>query len=255
MKASRIRDMERYITLKGTASMTELQEHFGISINTVRRDTAELIRRGTAEKVYGGVRARLKGQALTPYDKRRLTGEETKRSIGRAAAALVNDGDVIFVDSGTTTLQMIDFLSGKKDITLITHSLGAIERAVPNEDIRVIVLPGTLRRETYSVTGSDVVRVIRKYNIRTAFIAATGVSAHGATNSSAQEFDIKQAAVEDSEQVCLMADHTKFGVTGMMTFAPLESFDIIVTDRKPDKEYAELFRSRNIRVIVTEDDK
>lgn len=255
MKASRILDMEKYITLKGTVSMEELQRQFGVSANTVRRDIADLLRRDAVEKVYGGVCAKHTGQTLTPYEMRRISGEEAKERIGRAAAGLVNDGDVIFIDSGTTTLHLMDHLQDKRDVTVITHNLGAIVRALPYENIHVIVLPGSLRRKTNSMTGSDSVKAMKKYNIRAAFMAATGLSVHGATNSSAQEYDIKQAAVECSDKAYLLVDRRKFGVTGMMTFAGLENFDAVVTDELPDAEFQALLREKNVRLILPEAEK
>ena len=253
MKANRILDMEKYINLKGTASMEELQRQFGVSANTVRRDVAELLRRGAVEKVYGGVCARQSSPTLTPYEMRQLSDGEAKDLIGRTAAQLVNDGDVIFIDSGTTTLRMIDYLQDKRDVTVITHNLGAIVRAMPYENIHVIVLPGSLRRKTNSMTGSDSVKAMKKYNIRSAFMAATGLSMHGATNSSAQEYDIKQAAVECSDRAFLLVDRRKFGVTGMMTYAPIGSFEAVVTDEEPDEDYLMLLRENNVRLILPEE--
>ena len=250
MKANRILEMEKYIALKGTASMEELQRQFNVSANTVRRDIAELLRRGTAEKVYGGVRARPASQTLTSYEKRQMSNGEAKELIGRTAAQLVQDGDVIFIDSGTTTLRMIDHLKDHRDVTVITHSLGAVIRTLPYENIHVIVLPGSLRRKTNSMTGSDSVKSMKKYNIRTAFMAATGLSLHGATNSSAQEYDIKQAAVECSDRAVLLVDKSKFGVTGMMTYAPISSFAAIVTDEKPEEDYLALLAENSVRLIL-----
>ena len=253
MKANRILEMEKYITLKGTASIEELQRQFDVSANTVRRDIAELLQRGAAEKVYGGVRARPASQTLTPYELRQMSGGEAKELIGRTAAQLVRDGDVIFIDSGTTTLRMIDHLKDRRDVTIITHSLGAVIRALPYENLHVIVLPGSLRRKTNSMTGSDSVKAMKKYNIRTAFMAATGVSMHGATNSSAQEYDIKQAAVECSDRSILLVDRHKFGITGMMTYAPISSFEAVVTDEEPGEDYLNLLKENDVRLILPEE--
>jgi len=255
VKATRILDMEKYITLKGTVSIEELQRQFGVSANTVRRDIAELLGRDAVEKVYGGVCVKHTGTSLTPYEMRRNSGGEAKEKIGRAAAELVSDGDVIFIDSGTTTLRIIDYLRDKRDVTVITHNLGAIVRAVPLENLHVIVLPGSLRRKTNSMTGSDSVKAMKKYNIRTAFMAATGLSLHGATNSSAQEYDIKQTAVECSDKVYLLVEKRKFGVTGMMTFSALDSFDAVITDEMPEEEYRELLREKNVRLIVPQSEE
>lgn len=250
MKASRILEMEKYIAQRGTATMEEIIAHFGVSANTVRRDIAQLILRGTVEKVYGGVCSRQAAAVLTPYEERRISREDAKKSIGVAAAGLVHDGDIIFIDSGTTTLMMVEHLADKKDVTVITNNLDAVVIASKMENLTVIVLPGTLRRKTRSMTGSDAVKMLKKYNIRVAFMAATGFSAHGATNSSAQEFDIKQAAVENSDKACLLADSKKFGVTGLMTFAPVESFSCIITDSAPAEDYTTLLEETGITLLV-----
>ncbi|MBQ8653704.1 MAG: DeoR/GlpR transcriptional regulator [Clostridia bacterium] len=249
MKASRILDMEKYITGQGSASMEELCQTFNVSINTVRRDVVELIRRGTVEKVYGGVTARKSDQQLTPYEERRISREAVKAAIGRKAAELVQDGDIIFIDSGTTTLQMIDCLAQKRDLTVITNNMEAVIRALPYENMTVIVLPGQLSRKTNSLTGDDTVSSLRRYNIRAAFMAATGLSAHGATNSSPREYEIKRAAIANSEKVYLLVNQEKIGLTGLMTFAPVSVFDAVVTDARPGSEAAELLQKENVELI------
>lgn len=249
MKASRILDMEKYITAQGSASMEELCNQFQVSINTVRRDVVELIRRGTVEKVYGGVTTRRSDQALTPYAERRSNRENVKAAIGRKAAEMVQDGDIIFIDSGTTTLQLIDNLAHVRELTVITNNMEAVVRAVPYENMTVIVLPGQLGRKTNSLTGDDTVASLRRYNIRIAFMAATGLSIHGATNSSPREYEIKRAAVDRCEKAVLLVNQEKIGVTGLMTFAPLNAFDAVVTDAAADSETAEMLRQENVELI------
>ena len=252
MKADRIQEMERYIIQRGTASMEELRVQFDISMNTVRRDVVELLQRGTVTKVYGGVCARPTEQALTPYEVRRRGSESAKSAIGRQAAKLVNDGDVIFVDSGTTTLQMIDHLADKRDLTIITNNLEAIFRALPHENITIIALPGQVRRKTHSLTGDDAVRYLRRFNIRTAFMASTGLSSHGVTNSSPMEYEIKKCAVESAEKTVLLIAEAKFGVTGLMTFAQLSDFDALVTDALPSEENRKGLQAAGVELIVAE---
>lgn len=250
MKTDRIMEMERYIIQHGAATMEELRVHFDISMNTVRRDVAELLARGTVTKVYGGVCARPTEQALTPYEVRRRGSESAKAAIGRKAAELVHDGDIIFVDSGTTTLQMIDHLADKRELTIITNNIEAIVRALPHENINIIALPGQVRRKTHSLTGDDAVRYLKRFNVRTAFIAATGVSSHGVTNSSPMEFEIKKCAVESAEKTVLLIAEAKFGVTGLMTFAQLGDFDALVTDAAPGPEECRELADSGVELIV-----
>ena len=252
MKSSRIQEMERYIIQHGAATMDELREVFGVSMNTVRRDVTELLARGTVTKVYGGVRARPTEQALTPYEVRRRGSEDAKTAIGRKAAELVCDGDIIFIDSGTTTLQMIDHLADKRELTIITNNIEAIVRALPYENITIIALPGQVRRKTHSLTGDDAVRYLRRFNVRTAFVASTGVSAHGVTNSSPMEYEIKKCAVESAEKTVLLIAAAKFGVTGLMTFAQLTDFDALVTDMRPSAEVCRQLADSGVELIVAE---
>ena len=250
MKADRIQEMERYVLHRGAATMEELRVHFDVSMNTVRRDVAQLLQRGTVEKVYGGVCARPTEQALTPYEERRRGSEQAKAAIGRQAAELVENGDVIFIDSGTTTLQMIDFLQDKRDVTIITNNLEAIIRALPHENLTLIALPGQVRRKTHSLTGDDAVRYLKRFNIRKAFMATTGVSSHGVTNSSPMEYEIKKCAVENAERTVLLLAQAKFGVTGLMTFAQLEDFDDIITDGLPAPEVRQQIQQSGAQLIV-----
>ena len=254
MKADRMLEMERYILNQGAATMDELRLHFDVSMNTVRRDVAELLKRGTVEKVYGGVCARKNEQALTPYEVRRRGSEDAKVAIGKRAAELVSDGDIIFIDSGTTTLHMIDFLADKRDLTIITNNLEAINRALPYENITIIALPGQVRRKPHSFTGDDAVRYLRRFNVRIAFMAATGLSSHGVTNSSPMEYEIKKCAVESAETTVLLISHTKFGVTGLMTFAQLEDFDCLVTDEAPSAEDQLRVKSSGAQLLISRED-
>ena len=252
MKTDRMLEMERYILTQGSATMEELREHFDVSMNTVRRDVSELLKRGTVEKVYGGVCARKNEQTLTPYEVRRRGSESAKAQIGRCAATLVHDGDIIFIDSGTTTLHMIDHLADKRDLTIITNNLEAINRALPLENITIIALPGQVRRKTHSLTGDDAVRYLKRFNITTAFMASTGVSEHGVTNSSPMEYEIKKCAVESAEKTVLLIAEAKFGVTGLMTFAQMSDFDALVTDSQPSPEVCRQLAESHVELIVAD---
>lgn len=250
MKSDRIIEMEKYICQNGSATMEELCGQFDVSMNTVRRDVAQLIKRGSVEKVYGGVCARQSAPSLTPYEVRRIKNEDAKIKVGQRAAELVRDGDVIFVDSGTTTLQLIDHLSGIRELTIVTNNLEAVVRALPYEQINVIMLPGRLRRKTNSFTGEDTVRALKRYNIRIAFMAATGVSVHGVTNSSPQEYEIKKNAIESCECSVLMIAADKFDFTGLMTYAQLGDFDYVVTDRMPSPIYSAAFEKGKSELLI-----
>lgn len=252
MKSFRLRRMEQYILEKDTVSMEELCREFQISMNTVRLDVAQLVSKGSVRKVYGGVCSN-RQNSLVPFEERKMKNSEKKRAICKAAAALVEDGDIIYIDSGTTTMYLVDYLENRKNITILTHNLNAIVRAVPYPDLQIICLPGTLDRRTNSFVAADTGRVLERYNIKKAFLAAAGVAPNGdVTNSSPMEFEIKRAAIESSSHVYLMLDSSKIGKTSLLTFASIGDMERVIVDSEAEKEFVGLCTQHNVALELVE---
>lgn len=251
MKAERLSHMESYVLEHESVTMEALCAQFGVSMNTVRRDVAELLRKGSVEKVYGGVRARRATEHLLPaYEARRADNAAAKTAIGLEAARLVRDGDIVFLDSGTTTLNVVEHLAARHELTVITNNLEAIVRLLPYDNIDVIALPGRVRRKTNSFTGIEAARALKQYNVRLALMASTGATLHGVTNSSPQEFDIKRTALQIAQSAALLLASAKFGTAGLMTYATFADFDYVVTDRAPASEYEQVIEESGARLIT-----
>ena len=116
MRSKRIDLVENYIINHKTVSIDKLCEVFDVSKNTIRRDLSVLVEKGTIKKVYGGVTVN-ENQELVSFEERNVKNSNSKLALGKAAAEFIEDGDSIFLDSGTTTVNIIDFLKDKKDIT------------------------------------------------------------------------------------------------------------------------------------------
>ncbi|MDY0290642.1 MAG: DeoR/GlpR family DNA-binding transcription regulator [Sphaerochaeta sp.] len=240
--------MEEYIREKRSVSLDELCAVFDVSKNTVRRDTAVICNRSDIHKIYGGVSVQY--NRIPPSFAERLSvNAEVKRRIGKCAASLVEDGDVIFVDAGTTTCQMIDFLGDKKNVTIITHSLDVITRAFAYPNLTVIIVAGTLNRLTYSFTGQTGSDILKEYNIRKAFMATTGFTIpNGATQAAPYEFVIKEAATKKSDLVYLMIESQKIGRVCLLTYATADQVDAIITSKAPNAEFMESYTALGGRV-------
>ena len=248
MKSFRLRRMEQYVLEKETVSMEELCTEFGISMNTARLDVAQLVNKGSIKKVYGGVTSN-RQNSLVPFEERKMKNNDRKRSICRAAAALVEDGDIIYIDSGTTAMYLVDFLENRRNITILTHNLNAIMRALPYPDMQIICLPGTLERKTNSFVSAETGRVLERYNIQKAFLAAAGVTANGdVTNSSPMEFEVKRAALENSAHVYLLVDSSKYGRSSLLTYAGITDMEKVIADDDADKAFVELCRQNNVEL-------
>jgi DeoR family myo-inositol catabolism operon transcriptional repressor len=243
--------MESYILERGHVSMEELCGAFGMSLNTVRRDLRELQESGRIVKVYGGVVSNRR-DPLLPIEERRARAQSQKRRIGKLAAPCVHDGDVIFIDSGTTTSTLLEELQ-TVSATVVTASLHVLNRAVQLAGLRLVVLPGTYNPSTDSFSGPETAEAIGRYNISKAFMAASGYSlGDGATIGSPWELNLKQAALRRSRETILMIDSGKFDAVTLLTYAAATEFHTIVTDRRPPAAYTAFFAEHAIRLLTEE---
>ena len=249
MKTKRLIEMEAYIQRHGSATMEELRDTFSVSMNTVRRDVAELLKSGSIQKVYGGVRAASQNAIQAAYPK----GGGTKRAICFEAARLVKDGDIVFIDSGTTTVQIIEAIRDR-NVTVITNNIQVMTKALDYENIRVIMLPGEVHRKTLSVTGEDSAAYLSHMNTNIAFMAATGASMTGVANSSPLEYSIKKAAVAHAERAVLLVAGSKFGTTSLLIYAGLDKFQTVITDSRIPPAYRQRLKDLHIDLRIVEDE-
>ncbi|MDA7025171.1 DeoR/GlpR family DNA-binding transcription regulator [Bacillus sp. CLL-7-23] len=248
MKLMRIKEMEDYILANDTVSLDTLCQVFNVSKNTVRRDINRLAEKGVIKKVYGGVTA-IEKPALIPFENRTIQNKDTKTKIAHYASHFIEDDDLIFIDSGTTTQSILDTINPNKQVTIITNSLDIINTAAALEHINLVVIGSTYKRKTQSFVGMDDPSTLDKYNINKAFMAATGVSlTHGLTNCDLLEYEIKKKISEKANEVYLLADHSKFGKSTLLTYAPFSRLDCIVTSKPLDQDYENYCHEHNIDI-------
>ena len=184
VRLDRLNEMEQYILDQGTASLEDLCQHFQVSMNTVRRDLSDLLERGRLKKVYGGVSAESRSQSVIPMSERASRNGAGKQIIGKLASSLVQDGMSIFLDSGSTTVRILPYLTDKKNVTVITHSLMALYEAAKYPQLNVIALGGMYNTATSSFVGSNTLDELSKMAINLVFLGATGVTLErGLTNT------------------------------------------------------------------------
>ena len=254
MKSQRLDMIEEYVLEHKNASLDTLCEKFNVSKNTIRRDVDILLKRGSIMKVYGGVAALETPQTLPllSYEERGGRFPEEKKEICRRAAELVAEDDTIYIDTGTTCLNLVDFIADKH-CTILTNSLLIFNKAASYPNLDIISVPGKLNRKTLSFTGPDINDYLQTYNISMAFMACTGVTMKsGLTNASAEEYITKKAIAENPNSMILLADHSKFGRISLMTYSPIEKLDAIVTDQPLPEEYDTFCQEHGIRVMTTD---
>lgn len=250
MKEDRISQLEDYIIEKERASIEELCSVFNVSKNTMRRDINQLEAKGKIKKVYGGIILTDK-KTTEPFESREVKNKAAKLKIAELASTLIEDGDIVYIDSGTTTMHMIPYLSELRNVTIITNNLHVILNSLPYQNLNVISTGGTLFRRTNSFVEAGAVSSLKKYNISKAFLATTGVSiAKGITNSSSLEYDIKRYIVEHCDKKILLADNTKLGKVSLITYYDLKDIQVFISDQRPEQEYVDFFTSNNITLLT-----
>ena len=257
MKINRLRKIQELLEEKKSISINDLCTTFDVSKNTIRRDIAELEKRGTINKVYGGIvlqeqeAPQAKAPTMIPEDN---SDKIHKQKIARMAASLVQDDDVIYIDSGTTTMHMMPYLEDKHNITIVTASIHVINIAAASAKFNIIATGGTIYAPTKAFVGPSVLNCLKQYNISKIFISSTGISIeNGLTTASPLECDIKRYLVDKTGKKILMVDSTKIDSASLISFCNLDEIDCIVVDKELPARYKEFFAEHNIEVIVCDD--
>lgn len=249
MRADRQDSMEKYILEKQNVTIDKLCNEFKVSKNTVRRDLDELVKRGTITKVYGGVAA-LRSSNFLPAHLRGTSNKQAKQQIGEIAARLVEDGDTIFLDSGTTAPNMVPYLHNVKNLTIITHSLTVMNLLAQNRDIKLMAIGGQYNPDTNSYFGPESLEMLESLHILKAFVGCSGLTiAGGITNLTYYEPILKSKVIERSNKVILITDSSKFGHNATRSVCQIDEIDILVSEQAPPNDIKEYCQTHGIQLI------
>ena len=225
------------VETQGAATVAQLCAATGASEATIRRDLTLLSHQGRLNKVHGGAVAaggRFSAEEPDLTTKSRLHVEEKDR-IGRYAAALVYDDDVVFLDAGTTTLAMTRYL-GESGAVFVTTSIACAAR-LSELGRKVVVVGGRLKLGTEAIIGAEALSALERYNFTKAFLGVNGITVRqGCTTPDPEEAAVKARAAEQSYITYVLADSSKFGQVTAATIRPLDRV-CVITDRIPDESY------------------
>ena len=254
MKSGRLQAITEYVAERGVVPLAELESHFGVSMSTLRRDIAELSRQGSLTKTYGCVsKSPEAAEPVVPFHLRssHRLGEKTRAA--RVAASFVRDGDFIFIDSGSTTCMMVDFLGDRRDVSIVTNNLDVVMRAVSFPNLNIYILPGLLNRENNSFTTLPDEPLLGTFNITKAFLACSGLSLRsGVSHTYLSEGALKRKVLSLADERYLVLDETKFGALAPLRLCGVEDFTAVCTSRRPSEEYTAYFGEKGIQLAFEE---
>ena len=224
---------------RDAVTVAQLSALLDTSESTLRRDLNSLAALGKLNKVFGGATAIRPSDGVTEkaFETREAEMSEEKTAIARYAATLVNDGDLVFIDAGTTTYRLIDFLTNK-EATYITNGV-AHARKLIRMGFTTYIISGRVKPQTEAIVGTTGVEMISRFNYTKAFVGTNGIDlVAGFTTPEFDEGMIKESIVKHSYMTFILADHTKFRRVFPVTFADIKKC-CVITDMVPYSQYSD----------------
>jgi DeoR family transcriptional regulator of aga operon len=246
---------ERILALlrqNGQVRVADLAKTLGVSQVTVRADLEALEREGRLRRLRGGAVLWETRRFELPLEVTRTLHAKEKEAIGKRAAALVRNGDVVILDVGSTTTEMAKALSPNlKDVVVITSALNIALLLEGHPGISVIVTGGRLRPLQHSLVNPFGTLLLEELNADKAFLGCNGVHPErGFTNTNLEEAEVKKAMVRAAREVYFLADHSKLLQVATAKIAPLSAAKALITDRKAGKEALEALERAGLAVEV-----
>jgi DeoR/GlpR family transcriptional regulator of sugar metabolism len=246
----RIEKVLEILALKGYRSVTELSLDLSVSEGTVRRYLDRLEEKDLIRRTHGGAYT---GQDITEvdYQVRETVRHTEKVAIGRLAWTLIEPGDSIFVDAGSTTALLASAMDGSRRITVVTNSTIVLQTLESKSNIDSILLGGKSHAPSHSLIGPLAEEAVRQFHFNKAFLGANGIDLEeGLTQSNLEEIPVKKRVAANAKEVIVLADSSKFNRNGFVSFLPLEGVHVIVTDSGIPPAARQALEERNIRVLI-----
>ena len=235
----------------GKVTVTELSQRFSTSEVTIRRDLAELSDQGKLVRSHRGALVVTPAPPEPPVVHRMETGKEAKERICQAAARLVTEGDSIFLGSGSTTALLARLLAERKNLTVVTNSIGiAYEFAANESPVNVVVTGGMLRNSELALQGHLAELALKELHVTKVVMGAQALSLErGWTTDTLQEIMLTRRIVEMAPELIMLADHTKLGKTAAGVIVPLERISTLVTDPQSEPEFLAAAEALGVKIM------
>ena len=249
--------IERLLLDEGRVSVIELARRFEVTTETVRRDLDQLERTGALRRVHGGAVTRDRDSIAEPtLAERSHRRSAAKSAIAHRALELIDERfrGSVYLDAGTTTqavaAQLVERLSGAGGkVEIVTHAMTLAHTLAGASDADLTVIGGRVRTTTAAAVGADTVRAIEHLRPDIAFLGTNGISASfGLSTPDPDEAAVKSAIVRAARRVVVVADADKLGNELLVSFAPLEAIDVLVTDAVPDPVLAAALSDAQVEV-------
>jgi len=251
LAAERQFNIVKLVQKQKVVTTSELAALFNVSEITIRRDIIKLSKDGLLEKTHGGAMNNKIVPLGPSFTEKEVIYLKEKRSIGLAAVELIERGDIIALNAGTTTFQVAKNIRDNMNLTVITNAINIGMKLAERGDIKLILPGGTLRERSFALVGTLAEKALAEIRVNKLFLGAKGVSVeYGITTSDLLEALTDKAMIKIAKEVIVVADHSKIGKVSLAPIAPFSEIDKIITDSSISKADREALENRGKEVII-----
>ncbi len=250
LRRSRILELVR---ARGFASLTELVEELQVSESTIRRDLDTLEESGSAKRTHGGVFYAGTSPKLPHFEQRQPAQWNKKKAIARCAAQLIEDGDTILLDGGSTTYEVARLLIGRP-LQVVTNSLPVANLFATHDDTDLVLVGGYVYPRTGVSLGPYSNQVLSSLNVRRTVLSIAGATGAGFYNSNLLLVETERAMMKAADEVIIVADSSKFGHHSLAHLCPLETVDRLVVDDAMPESWRRKIKDAGVDLILAEVD-
>ncbi len=238
---------------EGQAKVPFLSKKFDVTEVTIRNDLDHLEQKGLLIRTRGGALKAQKVGIDYNLEIKRKKNQKEKEAIGKKAAELVNNGETIILDSGTTTMEIAKKLSEKKELTVISNALNIVSHLVNLSEVKVIVPGGYLRKESLSLIGHSAEAELKNYYCDKLFIGVDGIEAtYGISTPNAEEAYLNKVMISIAKKVIVVADSSKFLKKSFAFISTMDMVTTIITDANIPEDQHKTLLNMGINVIIAE---
>lgn len=239
------------VRAQGSVSVEALAERFGVTLQTVRRDVSQLAEAGLLARFHGGVRPPTSSTENLAYRQRQQLHDSAKQRIASAVADAVPDGSSLIINIGTTTEAIAHALLRRKGLRVITNNLNVASILAANADFEVIVTGGMVRSHDNGIVGEATVAFIRQFKVDIGLIGISAIEPDGTLRDfDYREVSVARCIIEQSREVWLAADHSKFNRPAMVELARIDQLAALYTDQPPPAPFGSLLDEAGVRCVV-----
>jgi len=252
IKEERLARIVEYIEKNHYVDIHQLVAEFSVSKATVRRDLEVLAANGVIQLTHGGAKYIRETVRELPYDEKRKSNSDEKSRIGKAACDLIQEGDTVIMDTGTTTREMVKYLLNRQHIHVITNDVMIAAELAANTAIDLTLTGGNIRKGYYTLCGYYAENFIKQLHADILFLSLDSIdSEFGCAIVNMDEVAVKQRMMKAAERVVSLCDHTKYESKALLKVCELSEIDLFVTGQELPEEIYHNFTEKgyNLQLV------